>query len=194
MDTTMTSTVTAITPSDVDQAVAVIVLAFSADPAARWTYPDPHQYLTHFPAIVRAFGGKAFAHGTGYHVSRFAGAALWLPPGIHPDEEALGAALQRSWRQSCKRRCSPSSSAWVGIIRASPTGICRSSASTRSTSARDMARRSCSTPFFSATETTRPRTSSRTNLRLYERHGFEMLDTIQVGSSPPIFPMLRAAH
>jgi hypothetical protein len=90
MATTMTLTVTAITPSDAELAVAVIVLAFSTDPAARWTYPDPHQYLTHFPAIVRAFGGKALAHGTGHHVSRFAGAALWLPPGIHPDEEALG--------------------------------------------------------------------------------------------------------
>jgi ribosomal protein S18 acetylase RimI-like enzyme len=32
------------------------------------------------------------------------------------------------------------------------------------------------------------------NIRLYERHGFEVLDTIQVGSSPPIFPMLRAAR
>ena len=147
MDTTMTSTVTAITPSDVDQAVAVIVLAFSADPAARWTYPDPHQYLTHFPAIVRAFGGKAFAHGTGYHVSRFAGAALWLPPGIHPDEGHLGRLLQHTLLQ-CDRDHAP---AYL--------------------------------------ESTNP-----ANLRLYERHGFEMLDTIQVGSSPPIFPMLRAAH
>jgi ribosomal protein S18 acetylase RimI-like enzyme len=32
------------------------------------------------------------------------------------------------------------------------------------------------------------------NIRLYERHGFEVLDTIQVRSSPPIFPMLRAAR
>jgi hypothetical protein len=26
---------------------------------------------------------------------------------------------------------------------------------------------------------------------LYERHGFEIVDTIQVGSSPSIFPMVR---
>jgi GNAT superfamily N-acetyltransferase len=30
------------------------------------------------------------------------------------------------------------------------------------------------------------------NIPLYERHGFRVLVTIQVGSSPPIFPMLRA--
>ena len=29
------------------------------------------------------------------------------------------------------------------------------------------------------------------NIPLYERHGFELLGTIQVGSSPPVFPMLR---
>ena len=32
------------------------------------------------------------------------------------------------------------------------------------------------------------------NIPLYERHGFEVLATIQVGSSPPIRPMLRAAR
>jgi GNAT superfamily N-acetyltransferase len=29
------------------------------------------------------------------------------------------------------------------------------------------------------------------NIPLYERHGFALLGTIQVGESPPIFPMLR---
>jgi ribosomal protein S18 acetylase RimI-like enzyme len=32
------------------------------------------------------------------------------------------------------------------------------------------------------------------NISLYERHGFQVLATIQVGSSPPIFPMLRIAR
>jgi ribosomal protein S18 acetylase RimI-like enzyme len=29
------------------------------------------------------------------------------------------------------------------------------------------------------------------NISLYERHGFELLGTIQVGTSAPLFPMLR---
>ena len=33
--------------------------------------------------------------------------------------------------------------------------------------------------------------SSEQNLALYERHGFEVVGTIQVGSSPSIFPMVR---
>ncbi len=35
-------------------------------------------------------------------------------------------------------------------------------------------------------ESTNPR-----NIPLYERHGFERLGTVQVGSSPPVYPMLR---
>lgn len=33
--------------------------------------------------------------------------------------------------------------------------------------------------------------SSPRSIPLYQRHGFELLGTIQVGSSPPLFPMLR---
>lgn len=33
--------------------------------------------------------------------------------------------------------------------------------------------------------------TSPSSVPLYERHGFKVLGTIQVGTSPPIFPMLR---
>ena len=33
--------------------------------------------------------------------------------------------------------------------------------------------------------------SNSKNITLYERHGFGLLGTIQVGESPPILPMLR---
>ncbi len=33
--------------------------------------------------------------------------------------------------------------------------------------------------------------SNQKNIPFYERHGFEVLGTIQVNMSPPIFPMLR---
>jgi ribosomal protein S18 acetylase RimI-like enzyme len=36
--------------------------------------------------------------------------------------------------------------------------------------------------------------SNPLNIPLYRRHGFELLDTLQVGSSPPVFPMLRPAR
>jgi hypothetical protein len=82
--------------SDEAAAIAVMVLAFSADPAARWTWPTPQQYLLHFPNFVKAFGGKAFAHGSAYYMDGYAGAALWLPPEVRPDEDALITLLQRT--------------------------------------------------------------------------------------------------
>jgi hypothetical protein len=85
-----------VTPSSADQAVGTVVLAFSADPIARWFYPDPHQYLLHLPSFVRAFASKAFGHNSAYCVDGYLGAALWLPPDVHPDENALAALLQRT--------------------------------------------------------------------------------------------------
>jgi GNAT superfamily N-acetyltransferase len=83
------------TQGEVDQCIALIVLAFSSDPAARWLYPDPSQFLAYFPRFVRAFGGKAFEHGSAHLVDRSA-AALWFPPGIQPDEEELVELIKES--------------------------------------------------------------------------------------------------
>ncbi len=82
--------------SDEAPVIDVVVLAFSADPTARWLYPDPHQYLTHFPPFVRAFGSRAFVQGSAYYVDGYAGAALWLPPEVHVNEEELIPLLQRT--------------------------------------------------------------------------------------------------
>ena len=60
----MTPIIRTATTSDEAAAAAVLVLAFSTDPAARWAWPDPHQYLSHFPGFVKVFGGNAFVHDT----------------------------------------------------------------------------------------------------------------------------------
>ena len=193
----MTSPGPVTTASEAEQAVAVIVLAFSTDPAARWSYQDPHQYLTNFPTIVRAFGGKAFAHGTGYHVNGFVGAALWLPPGIRPDEEALTAVLQRSVAANRQAdvfavfermaRYHPSEPHWyLPLIGVDPVHQGKGHGSALLQHALLQCDRDHAPAYL---ESTNP-----ANIPLYERHGFAVLATIQVGSSPPIFPMLRAAR
>jgi ribosomal protein S18 acetylase RimI-like enzyme len=193
----MTPTVGTTESSQAEQAVAVIVLAFSTDPAARWSYPDPDRYLTHFPAIVQAFGGRAFAHGGARHVEGFAGAALWLPPGIRPDEERLASILRRSVageRQEAvfavfeqMGRYHPPQPHWyLPLIGIDPVHQRRGygSALLRHTLAQ------CDREHAPAyLESSNP-----VNIPLYERHGFNVLATIQVGSSPPIFPMLRPAR
>ena len=182
------------TPSSADQAVGSVVLAFSADPIARWFYPDPHQYLLHLPSFVRAFAGKAFELNSAYCVDGYLGAALWLPPDVHPDENVLAALLQRTIPEENQQEIfaftermnssHPSEPHWyLPMIGVDPAkqGNGYGSALMKHALAR------CDGEGKLAyLESSSPR-----SIPFYRRHGFELLGTIQVGSSPPLFPMMR---
>jgi hypothetical protein len=49
--------------TQIDHAIATLVLAFVTDPVARWMYDDPHQYLLHIPRLFRALGTSSFEAG-----------------------------------------------------------------------------------------------------------------------------------
>jgi ribosomal protein S18 acetylase RimI-like enzyme len=183
-----------IAPADADRAIATLTLAFSADPAARWAFPDTHDYLTHFPNIVRGFGGNAFAQGTGHQVDGFAGVALWLPPGVHPDEEALGAAVQNgvaAERQAAvfavfERMASyhPKEPHWfLPLIGVDPRCRRRGYGSMLLQHVLAQCDRDRVPAYLES--------SNPANIPLYERHGFVALGEIQEGASPTIVPMLR---
>lgn len=78
------------------RAIDTLVLAFAADPVIRWLYPEARQYLTHFPEFLVAFGGKAFAEKTVWRLGEFSAVALWLPPRVDPDGDAIVATLTKS--------------------------------------------------------------------------------------------------
>ncbi|MGH9632367.1 MAG: GNAT family N-acetyltransferase [Bryobacteraceae bacterium] len=180
--------------SDEPFIVSTLVMAFSSDPAARWSFPDPHQYLTHFPSFVRAFGGKAFAHGSAHIVDGCAAVALWLPPDIHPDQEELGRLIQRSAPEEIRddllavieqmSSYHPSEPHWfLPLIGVDGPAQGRGYGS----ALLDHALAVCDRDQIPAyLESSNPK-----NVPLYQRHGFELLGTIQVGTSPQIFPMLR---
>lgn len=182
------------TTSDEAPAIAVMVLAFGSDPAARWTWPDPQQYLTHFPDFVRALGGKAFEHGSAYYVNGYTGAALWLPPEVSPDEEALITLLQRTGAAHVQEdaaavfeqmgRYHPQEPHWfLPFIGADPSQQGKGYGTALMKHALVPCDRDHKLAYL---ESSNPK-----NIPLYERHGFELLGIIQVGTSPPIFPMLR---
>src|SRR5688572_23003127 len=87
-------TVRVMAAADGDLAVEIVVLAFAADPMARWTWPHAHQYLEAMPRMVRAFGRRIFSNGSAFYTDDYAGTALWLSPGVHADEERLRAVLE----------------------------------------------------------------------------------------------------
>jgi hypothetical protein len=82
------------TESEEVSVIDALKLAFAADPAVRWVWPNPQKYLSHFSTFVRAFGGKAFANRSAHYVGNYSGAALWLPPDVYPDVDQLIALLQ----------------------------------------------------------------------------------------------------
>nr|WP_311924683.1 GNAT family N-acetyltransferase [Microvirga sp. 3-52] len=181
---------------DQSRLVAAIVLAFSVDPAARWTYPAPESYLKHFPDLVRIFGRRAFESGTAHFIDDAQAAALWLPPGVQPDEEALMAHFQRTVPEQDQDtlfavfeqmgQYHPDEPHWyLPLIGVDPAQQGEGYGSALLVHAL----RRCDedgTPAY--LESSNPK-----NIPLYQRHGFEVLGTIQVGSSPPITPMLRHA-
>jgi len=78
-----------ISERDRGRAIATITLAFAIDPVIRWIYADTGDYLTHWPSFIEAYGGGAIASRAGQATEDFSGVALWLPPGISPDEDGV---------------------------------------------------------------------------------------------------------
>jgi GNAT superfamily N-acetyltransferase len=182
------------TAADQAAAVAVVTLGFSADPIARWSWPDPAVYLEAFPRFVRAFAGKAFAHGSAYYADGYAGAALWLPPDVHPDNEALGALMESTTPAAIRgdvfamvaqmETYHPHEPHWfLPLVGVDPAQQGKGYGGALMRHALERCDREGRLAYLDATS---PR-----NRALYERHGFEPLGTVQVGSSPPITPMLR---
>jgi ribosomal protein S18 acetylase RimI-like enzyme len=189
-----TKTIKTVTKDDANQIVDALVLAFSTDPAMRWMYPNPHQYLTHFPNLVRAFAGKAFEHGTAYSVDNQAGAALWLPPGVALDEEPLIAFFKLTIDQTNQAdlfavfeqmgNYHPGEPHWyLALLGVEPTQQGKGYGSALMQHTLMECDRIHQLAYLES--------SSPASIPFYEQHGFELLGTIQEGASLSIFPMLR---
>lgn len=177
-----------------DSIVGVAMMGFSTDPAARWVYRDSHQYFTNIPRFIRAFAGKSFESGSAFYVEGFKGAALWLPPDVHPDEEALISLFEETAPDEIKKDLfelfeqmgayHPDEPHWyLPMIGVDPTQQNKGCGSALMRHALAVCDRENKPAYL---ESSNPR-----NISLYSRFGFEIIGTIQVGSSPPIFPMLR---
>lgn len=185
---------TAASASDERPIIDVLVRANWEDPVARWVWPDSQQFLMHFPSFVRAFGGKAFAHGSAYYVDGYVGAALWLPPDVHPDEEALIALVQQTVSEHIQKdffavfeqmgRYHPSEPHWyLPLMGVDPSQQGKGFGSALLQHTLIQFDRDNKLAYL---ESSNPR-----NISLYKRHGFELLGSIQIGTSPSMAPMLR---
>lgn len=182
---------------DAASAVGTVVLAFTADPVTRWAWPHAHQFMTAMPPFVDAFAGGAFEHEGAFCTRDYTGVALWLPPGAHPDfdrmDEIMAATASPSagadgpaiFEQMASYH--PSVPHWyLPFIGVDPAYQGKGHGDALMACALARCDRDKLPAYL---ESTNPR-----NMSLYRRHGFEALGTIQVGSAPPIVPMLRRAR
>jgi GNAT superfamily N-acetyltransferase len=182
------------TSPDVERCLAVLTLAFGADPPCRWAWPHPQQYLEAFPRFARAFGGGAFDHGTAHYYKGFSGVALWLSPGAAPDEESLVKVMEETVADERRGAmfsmfeqmdaAHPREPHWylplIGVDLAHQGKGIGSALLSRVLTVCD----SQNVPaYLEAT--------SYRNIPLYQQHGFEAVGSIQAGDSPQIIPMLR---
>jgi ribosomal protein S18 acetylase RimI-like enzyme len=182
------------TTDDEGRAIDTIALAFVADPITRWVWPNAQQYLTAMPRFVRAFGGAAFSHGGAFCSDEYAGAALWLPPGVHPDDERLGKLMETTASPAAREAgpamfeqmatYHPTDPHWyLPLIGVDPAHQGRGHGAALMRYVLERFDREKRPAYL---ESTNPR-----NISLYRRHGFQELGTIQAGSSPTLIPMLR---
>lgn len=192
--TQATPAVKAAAAGDEAAVIAALTVAFSADPITRWLYPSPHQYLTHFPSLLRAFAGQAFAHGTADYTEDGIGVALWLPPNVQPDEEQMVALLQESVAEAQQEMAfavleqmghsHPSEPHWyLPVIGVDLPRQGKGYGSALLRHALVRCDRQGAPAYLES--------SSPANVPLYERHGFEVVRAIQIGTAPTMWPMVR---
>jgi ribosomal protein S18 acetylase RimI-like enzyme len=175
-------------------AISTIVLGFAADPMTRWVWPDSSEYLRVMPRFAKAFGGRAFEHGSADIIEGTRAAALWLPPGIEPDDAEMDAVMKGAFRPEIAEDVGAVMKAMAGhhphephwylpLIAADPHWIGQGLGGLLL----KHALRRCDEQGVAAyLESSNPR-----NISLYQRHGFEITGRIQSGPSPVVTPMVR---
>ena len=182
------------TSDEMPRAISVIVAAFLTDPPARFAWPSPHDYFLAMPLATREFAGTSFERGTAYVSADFCGAALWLPPGVEPN----GEALEKVFRDTVKRehlddllatfekmdQSHPREPHWylpqIGV-EPNAQGKGLGAELMRHALARCDQERA-----LAYLEASKPQ-----NIPFYRRHGFEVIGEIRIGAAPPVTPMLR---
>lgn len=172
----------------------VLALAFVTDPLARWLLPHPTRYLATLPDFADAFGGPGLVHGAAYVTDGLEGAAMWLPPGVESDQARMNTIIATAVAEDVLADLAgifermagyhPHEPHWyLPIIGVDPAQQGRGYGAALM---RHAVQRFDADGVVAYLESSNPR-----NISLYQRHGFEILGTIQVGSSPVLTPMLR---
>lgn len=171
-----------------------LMLAFSGDPCLRYMLDTPDKLLKGFHAFAAAMGGAALDQGSAWLAEDAAAAALWLPPGVSSDREAMLAVIVELARPEklpvlaevgeAMAAYHPQEPHWyLAMIGVDPA---RQGRGYGSALLRQSLRRCDEEGIVAYLESSNPK-----NVPLYERHGFEVVGFVQPADFPGLHPMIR---
>jgi ribosomal protein S18 acetylase RimI-like enzyme len=175
---------------DLTATAGVLAAAFQDDPVFAWCVPDAARRAAILPSFFRLVA-NAIAEHDEIHVAAVGGAiegaALWLPPGGEPvaDLEADFAALLGDDAGRTfdivgllEEHHPHAPHHYLWFLGVAPSGQGRGIGSA-------LLQREVAGPMYLEA-------TSKDNRRLYERHGFEVVEELRVGTSPTLWAMWRA--
>jgi ribosomal protein S18 acetylase RimI-like enzyme len=183
--------------SEGEAVLDTLMLAFSTDPCLRYLLDTPGALFKGFRPFATAMGGAGLAAGTAWLAGDGAAAALWLPPGVSSDRDAMMALVGELAREEklpvlgevgdTMARYHPEEPHWyLAMIGVDPT---RQGQGYGSAILKESLRRCDEDGAPAYLESSNPR-----NVPLYERYGFEVMGFVQPGDFPGIYPMFRPAR
>lgn len=183
--------------SEQEAVLNTLMLAFSTDPCVRFMFPKPDAFFAGFRRFAGAMGGAALEHGSAWLADDGAAAALWLPPGVTSDRDAMLAVLGELVEPEklptlgevgeTIAQYHPEAPHWyLSMIGVDPAHQGRGYGSAI---LKETVRRCDEDGVIAYLESSSPR-----NVPLYERYGFEVMGLVQPGEFPGLYPMIRQAR
>ncbi len=180
--------------------IGPLVLGFATDPIGRFIFRDANDFLRAFPKVVGIFAQPAIEAASAFYVETGGGsaaAAIWYPPGVSSDSEAMAGTLAEAVPASqlderlglfgAMEEAHPTEAHWyLPMIAADPTQQGQGHGSALLRKALERVDADHAPAYLES--------SNEANLPLYQRFGFEITGEIQSGSSPKLWPMWRSAR
>ncbi|MBL8773392.1 MAG: GNAT family N-acetyltransferase [Phenylobacterium sp.] len=180
--------------SEGEAVLNTLMLAFATDPCLRYVLDTPEALFQGFRRFATGMGGAALELGSAWIAEDGAAAALWLPPGVESDRDAMLAVIGELAREAklpvlgevgeAMAAYHPHEPHWyLAMIGVDPA---RQGRGYGSAILEASLRRCDEDGVMAYLESSNPK-----NVPLYERHGFEVLGHVAPGDFPGVYPMVR---
>jgi len=181
-------------PSELESVLDTLMLAFSTDPCLRYLMDTPDRLFRGFRRFAMGMGGAAVEHGAAWIADDGAAAALWLPPGVESDRDAMMAVAGELAREEKAPTLGEVGEAMAGYHPHEPhwylamIGVdpLQQGRGWGSAILKESLRRVDESGVMAYLESSNPK-----NVPLYERFGFEVIGHVAPGDFPGIYPMIR---